>query len=285
MNIVNIAAYKFIKLNALDELRDALKQRCLECQLKGTILLSAEGINIMLAGSQEGITAIQNYLNSDSRFADLYYKTSYSDKITFNRMLVKIKKEIISMGVTEIDPEHQPAPRISAAELKQWLDENKDFVLLDTRNDYEFAMGSFDNAVDLNIKHFRQFPQAVEQANLPKDKPIVTFCTGGIRCEKAAVLMQKKGFSQVYQLDNGILEYFATQGSAHYHGECFVFDRRVGVDGALAETGTLQCFACLGPVSLEDQKNPLYIPDISCPRCADLHKESIANAELINHTV
>ncbi len=267
MSIVNIAAYKFVPLNDLDTLRDDLKKHCLQWQLKGTILLSEEGINLMLAGQQEAINTLQKYLANDIRFADLYYKTSYSQEFTFNRMLVKIKKEIISMGVPQIDPANQPAPRISAQQLKQWLDERRDFILLDTRNNYEIRLGTFNNAIDLDINHFRHFPQAVAQANLPKDKPIVTFCTGGIRCEKAAILLQQQGFSEVYQLDNGILEYLATQGQAHYHGECFVFDRRVGVNSELAETGTVQCFACLMPVTLEEQQSTMYVPDISCPHC------------------
>lgn len=267
MSIVNIAAYKFIPLNDLNSLRDDLKSHCLEWQLKGTILLSEEGINLMLAGQHESIDTLRNYLANDDRFADLYYKTSYSKEMTYNRMLVKIKKEIISMGVPNINPAEKPAPRISPEQLKQWLDEQRDIILLDTRNNYEVSLGTFDNAIDLNIKHFRHFPQAIAQAELPKDKPIVTFCTGGIRCEKAAILLIQNGYSEVYQLNGGILDYLAAQGSAHYHGECFVFDRRVGLTAELAETGTVQCFACLMPISLEQQQSQLYVPDISCPHC------------------
>lgn len=272
MSIVNIAAYKFIPLTDLNALRDDLKAHCLDWQLKGTILLSEEGINLMLAGNSSAINTMQNYLANDDRFADLHYKTTYSQEMTFNRMLVKIKKEIISMGLTEINPSKNSAPRISPNELKQWLDEQRDILLLDTRNNYEISLGTFDNAIDFNIKHFRHFPQAVSQAQLPKDKPIVTFCTGGIRCEKAALLLQQYGYAKVYQLDGGILNYLAAHGSAHYHGECFVFDRRVGINGKLSETGTVQCFACLMPVSLEEQQSHLYIPDISCPHCAKKQK-------------
>lgn len=269
MSIVNIAAYKFVPLSDLNSLQNNLKLHCLEWQLKGTILLSEEGINLMLAGKQTSIIALQNYLANDDRFNDMHYKTTYSREITFNRMLVKIKKEIISMGVTEIDPTKNSAPRISPDELKQWLDEKRDIVLLDTRNDYEIRLGTFDNAIDFNIKHFRNFPQAAAQAQLPKDKTIVSFCTGGIRCEKAALLLQQYGYEKVYQLDGGIINYLAAHGSSHYHGECFVFDRRVGINGELAETGTVQCFACLMPVSLEEQQSSLYVPNISCPHCAD----------------
>lgn len=269
MSIVNIAAYKFVPLTDLNSLRDDLKLHCLEWQLKGTILLSEEGINLMLAGNQNSITALQDYLANDNRFNNMQYKTSYSQEITFNRMLVKIKKEIISMGVAEIDPINNSAPRVSPDELKQWLDEQRDIVLLDTRNDYEIRLGTFNNAIDFNIQHFRNFPQAAAQSQLPKDKTIVTFCTGGIRCEKAALLLQQYGHEKVYQLDGGILNYLAAHGSAHYHGECFVFDRRVGVNGELAETGTVQCFACLMPVSTEEQQSHLYVPNISCPHCAD----------------
>ena len=269
MSIVNIAAYKFVQLTELNSLRDVLKKHCLEWQLKGTILLSEEGINLMLAGQQASINALQNYLANDDRFNDMQYKTSYSEELTFNRMLVKIKKEIISMGISEIDPTKHSAPRISPDEFKQWLDEQRDMVLLDTRNNYEIRLGTFDNAIDFNIKHFRHFPQAAAQAQLPKNKTVVTFCTGGIRCEKAALLLQQYGYEKVYQLDGGILNYLAAHGSTHYHGECFVFDRRVGINGELAETGTVQCFVCLMPISVEEQRSPLYIPEISCPHCAD----------------
>jgi UPF0176 protein len=268
MSFLNIAAYKFIELHELPTLRTAIKARCAELALRGTILLSPEGINIMLAGSENNIRAFQQTLQKDQRFADLHYKESYSREQTYNRLLVKIKPEIIAFGVPAVNPTKQQAPYIKPLELKQWLDEKRDVVLLDTRNDYEVRLGTFQEAMHFAIQHFRDFPQAVTTIDPAlKDKTVVTFCTGGIRCEKAALLMQQQGFKNVYQLEGGILDYFAACGGAHYNGECFIFDRRVGINANLAETGTLQCFACLQPISLEEQQLPTYVPDQHCSRC------------------
>lgn len=269
MNILNIAAYKFITLDELPTLKTALKSQCQAEQLRGTILISPEGINLMLAGLPENIKNFQNYLGKDQRFSDLYYKESYSMEYTFNRMLVKIKKEIISLGMPDIDPRIMQAPYISPKDLKECLDKEEDIYLLDTRNDYEYEQGTFKNAKYLNMKHFRDFPKSVQQLDPEiKEKKVVTFCTGGIRCEKAALVLQKFGFKNVYQLEGGILDYFAACGGAHYEGECFVFDRRVGLNSALEETNTKQCFACLSPLSQEEQQDPRYIPDKGCPHCA-----------------
>jgi len=268
MTYLNIAAYKFIALDALPALRTEIKTCATENHLRGTVLLSPEGINIMLVGLPQNIKHFRDFLKTKSEFADLYYKESLSREQTFNRLLVKIKKEIIAFGVDTIDPLHQKAPYIKPAILKQWLDEKKEVYLIDTRNDYEVRLGTFENAMELNIHHFRDFPKVAKQLDGKlKEKTIVTFCTGGIRCEKAALLLQQEGFKDIYQLEGGILDYFKECGQAHYEGECFVFDRRVGVDANLNETGTLQCFACLAPISLEEQKHPHYVPDKSCPHC------------------
>ncbi len=192
-----------------------------------------------------------------------------------NRMLVKLKKEIISMGVPEISPAQNPAPVITGQQLKQWLDEGREMVLLDTRNDYEIRLGSFKGAMNLALNHFRSFPQAIKQLDPAlKNKTIVTFCTGGIRCEKAAPLLRQEGFDKTYQLKGGILQYFEDCGGEHFQGECFVFDRRVAVNEQLVETGTVQCFACLNPVSVEEQQSPAYVPDISCPYCKEANYEA-----------
>ncbi len=271
MKITNIAAYKFIELNELAALRLVLKELCITQGIKGTILLSAEGINLSLAGTKDTLQIIKDWLAADGRFADLYYKESYSNEQPFNRMLVKIKKEIISMGVPTICPQYEPAPRISPQELCAWLDAGKEITLLDTRNEYEVRLGTFQNALTLPLEHFRLFPQIAKVLDPAlKDKPMVTFCTGGIRCEKAAPLLQSYGFREVYQLEGGILEYFKTCGGKHYEGECFVYDRRVALNAALAETDTTQCYACLKPVSIEEQQLPSYVPTISCPACIHL---------------
>ncbi len=163
----------------------------------------------------------------DERFADLSFRESFSQSISFKRLKVKIKKEIITMNQPGIHPEQARAPSISPQELKQWLDEKREVILLDTRNEFEVNYGSFNSAMHLGLKNFSEFPDAVK--TLKCDKPVVMFCTGGIRCEKAALSMFNQGFSEVYQLDGGILNYFSQVGQAHYQGGCFVFDDRVVV--------------------------------------------------------
>jgi RluA family pseudouridine synthase len=266
--IVNISCYLFAELTNLKTLRQDLIKICEAEKLKGTILLSTEGINLFVAGPDEKIEGLVSFLQKVPGLERLKPKYSRNTYQPFNRMLVKIKKEIIAFGVKDIDPAHKPAPKISAHQLKQWLDEKRPLTLLDTRNDYEVKLGTFKNAVDPNIKHFRDFPKFVE--TLPdkmKEEPIVMFCTGGIRCEKAGPLMENLGFKNIFQLDGGILKYFEEVGSAHYDGDCFVFDGRVGVDPALAETPHKMCFACLSPLTVEDQKASTYLPGKTCPYC------------------
>ncbi len=253
--ILNIAAYRFVHLSMddLPTLRGRLKDKANQYQLKGTILLSEEGINLFLAGLADNVEKFQAVLNGITSFKDLTYKNSWSKEQPFTRMLVRLKKEIISMGCEEVQPEKHTAPYISPEDFKEWYDKNKDMVVLDTRNDYEMRLGTFKNAVDLNLDHFRQFPQAIKQLSKEaKNKPVVTFCTGGIRCEKAAELLLSEGFNEVYQLDGGILNYFEQCGGDHYDGDCFVFDKRVAVDAQLKETEALLCFSCREPLAITD---------------------------------
>ena len=264
MKVVNIAAYKFVTLKeaVLPEWRVELKEKALQCDLKGTVLLSTEGINVVLAGSRDGIDTYQKFLAEYPAFQGLFYKESFSDYRPFTRMLVRLKKEIISMGRSEIEPEQKTAPQLSPEVFKQWYEEKRDMVVLDTRNDYEFEMGTFENVVDLNLETFRAFPDALDL--LPesmKEKPVVTFCTGGVRCEKAAQLMLTKGFKEVYQLDGGILNYFEQCGGDFYEGECFVFDQRVALDAQQHETQTTQCYACRSPLTVQQQTSE------QCPHC------------------
>ena len=230
-------------------------------------MLSPEGINFFVAGRRANVEALLIEVRSIPGLADLTPKESASAEQPYNRMLVKIKKEIIAFGVAGIDPARQPAAKLSPRMLKQWLDEGRAITLLDTRNDYEIRLGTFRGAVAAGIDHFRDFPEAVRR--LPpavKDRPIVMFCTGGIRCEKAGPFMAREGYD-VFQLDGGILKYFEECGGAHYDGECFVFDRRVGLDPNLQETKSVMCFACQMPLTEEDQKDPHYVPDVSCGHC------------------
>ncbi len=270
-SVLNLSAYRFTPFEAdtLPNLRDQLRADCAALGLRGTILLGTEGINLFVAGTPEAARGLLDRLRTLPGLADFTAKESWSHEQPFNRMLVKIKKEIIAFGVDGIDPARAPAPRLDPLTLKRWLDEGRPVTLLDTRNDYEVGLGTFRGAIDPRIDCFRAFPAAVRR--LPaelKNQPVVTFCTGGIRCEKAAPFLTREGFQEVYQLDGGILKYFELCGGAHYQGECFVFDRRVGVDPGLRETATALCYACQRPVTVEDQRDPRYVPDVSCPACA-----------------
>lgn len=267
----NIAAYKFAPLTGLKPLRDHLLAFCKAGSLKGTILLSTEGINLFVAGAAESIAGLMTEIHAVEGLEDLTPKYSDSADQPFTRMIVRIKKEIIAFGVEGIEPARHTSPKLPASTLKQWLDEGRPVTLLDTRNDYEVKLGTFRGARTLDIGHFRQFPDAVR--SLPQDlkeQPVVMFCTGGIRCEKAGPFMEREGFRSIFQLDGGILKYFEECGGAHYDGECFVFDQRVGVDPALRETESAQCFVCQTPLDAEDQKDPRYVAGVSCPYCEQI---------------
>ncbi|MBA4017415.1 MAG: sulfurtransferase [Pirellula sp.] len=266
--IVNVAAYKFAPLEDLKPLRKRLLDLCKPLGLRGTILISTEGVNLFVAGVRESVDTLLAELRSLPGLAGLEVKESESARQPFNRMLVRIKREIIAFGVEGIDPSRRTSPKLAPRELKRWLDEGRPVTLLDTRNDYEIKLGTFQNARTLGIDHFREFPRAVAQ--LPEEwkrQPVVMFCTGGIRCEKAGPYMEREGFEQIYQLEGGILKYFEDCGAAHYDGECFVFDQRVGLDAGLSETESDQCFACLTPLTAEDQLDPRYVKGSACPYC------------------
>lgn len=282
--IVNIAAYKFVALDDLESRRERMKSLCVSLGLKGTILLSPEGMNCFLAGTRSAIDQFLSELRSDDALSDLEVKESYSDRQPFNRMLVRLKNEIIAFGIEAASPLKRTSPKLKPAELKQWLDEGRPVTLLDTRNDYEVKLGTFENAVDLDLDTFRNFPAALEK--LPadaKEQPIVMFCTGGIRCEKAGPFMQQLGYENVFQLEGGILKYFEEIGGTHWNGECFVFDQRVALDPELKETETKQCFTCQSPVTPWEQRSEQYVPGQSCPHCyrdaKTLMKETISDRE------
>ena len=237
MNYLNIASYKFIALtpDKLADLQASFKKQARGLNLYGTILLSPEGINLMLAGSPDAIKIFQDYLNTIPEFLDLIYKENFSEIKPFRKLLIKIKQEIIAFKIPSIDPVNHTAPYINASELQALLKDkaaNSDnIVLLDTRNTYEIDCGTFLNAQHLNIEQFSDFPEAAKKLDPDlKNKTVITFCTGGIRCEKAALLLQEYGFKDVYQLQGGILEYFNQCGSDEfYQGKCYVFDERTAV--------------------------------------------------------
>jgi UPF0176 protein len=266
--IINIAAYLFTPLDRLPERREELRRLCRTQQLKGTILLTPEGINLFMAGSRSGIDTLLTHLRSDPLLAKLETKESLSDRQPFRRLLVKLKKEIIAFGIESVAPASYTSKKLPAKQLKAWLDEGRPLTLLDTRNDYEIEIGTFQGALPIGVDHFRDFPDAVRK--LPeelKDQPIVMFCTGGIRCEKAGPFMEQEGFREIYQLEGGILKYFEECGGDHYEGDCFVFDQRVAVNPSLEETPTTQCYACQHPLTPRDQESQQYVAGVSCPYC------------------
>jgi predicted sulfurtransferase len=267
--VLNVAAYKFVRLTALVNRRDRLRELTKSLNLRGTILLSEEGINLFVAGQPAAVRELLAIIQADCEIGQLEVKVSFSDYQPFSRMLVKIKKEIIAFGIDGIDPIGAPAAKISPHELKSWLDDGKPIRLLDVRNDYEVELGTFENATAIGVDHFRHFPEAVGQ--LPetmKSEPIVMFCTGGIRCEKAGPYMQQRGFREIYQLEGGILKYFEDCGQEHFQGECFVFDKRVALDANLQETPTTICFACQHPLSADEQESSDYVIGERCPYCS-----------------
>jgi UPF0176 protein len=272
--IVNIATYKFVTFDDTVAHRPRFQALCTDLDLKGTILLSPEGINLFLAGARASIDQFLAFLRADPRFGDIEVKESVSVKQPFNRMLVRLKREIITMKNPLIKPELGRAPAVEATTLKRWLDQGHDdqgkpVVMLDTRNAFEVDVGTFDNTIDYRIEKFSEFPAIIEREKESlNDKTIVTFCTGGIRCEKAAIHMKNIGYDSVYQLEGGILKYFEKVGGAHYTGDCFVFDHRTALNPQLQETETRQCFACRAVVTPREQLSPLYIEGQSCPHCA-----------------
>ena len=267
--VLNIAGYRFVDLNDRDELRDPFMNVCTVLELKGTILLSPNGINFVLAGSEESVSEFIQYLESDKRFSEIPIKFSRTDYQPFRRMLVKRKNEIISLGKSEIKPSEFTGPYIKPIEFKRLLDGEEDILVLDTRNDYETRIGSFEGSLELGISTFRDFPNAIE--SIPeeyKSKTVVMYCTGGIRCEKASAVMINAGFEDVKQLEGGILGYFDECGGSYWEGDCFVFDQRVAVDSDLAETGIQMCFKCREPLSEDEQKSEYYVIGEHCPYCS-----------------
>ncbi len=239
--VLNISAYRFVTLPDTLALRESIRSQAADLGLKGTVLLAEEGINLFLAGTADAVRGFVAWLRRDTRFAPIEPKESWSEHVPFNKLLVKVKPEIIRMNHPQLRPEASRAPAVDALTLARWLDAGQDdegrpVVMLDTRNAFEVGHGRFEGAIDWNIDKFSDFPQAVQQhADSLRGKTVVSYCTGGIRCEKAALYMADAGVEHVLQLEGGILKYFEETGGRHYQGDCFVFDARRGVDSALAE--------------------------------------------------
>ena len=267
-SVVNIAGYKFEPVENPVDLVRMYQQKCDELKLKGTMLISKNGINFSLAGTQQATDTIIAFLEEDNRFLNIPLKVTYSETQPFRRMKVRLKKEIISLGRKDINPRELTGERITPQDLKNLLDKKEDVLVLDTRNEYETRVGKFENAIDLNLDTFRDFPKAVE--SLPeeyKDKQIVMYCTGGIRCEKASAVMMKAGFADVKQLEGGVLDYFKETGGAYWEGDCFVFDERVALDTELNETDYIYCYICREPLSAEEKASPDFKINEHCPYC------------------
>lgn len=271
MNYVVAALYKFTRLNNFEALREPLHNVMVENQVKGTLLLAIEGINGTVSGPKPGIDAVLNWLKSDPRLADIEHKESLAQEQTFYRTKVKLKKEIVTMGVEGIDPNQVVGTYV---EPQDWNDliSDPDVLLVDTRNDYEVAIGTFENAVDPKTTTFREFPDYVEKhLDAKKHKKVAMFCTGGIRCEKSTAYLKEQGFDEVYHLKGGILKYLEEVPAEQtmWKGECFVFDQRVTVDHNLQQGSYDQCYACRMPITEAEKQDDKYQKGVSCLHCFD----------------
>jgi len=275
-NIVISSLYHFVVLDDYKALHQPLLDLMLENEIKGTFLLAREGINGTVAGSQAAIDTLLSWLKSDSRLADIRQKISYDDAIPFYRTRVKIKKEIVTMGVDGIDPNQIGGTYVKAEDWNALISD-PEVTVIDTRNAYEVAIGTFKNSVNPNTETFRQFPDFVKNnLNTAKQKKIAMFCTGGIRCEKSTAYLKEQGFDEVYHLQGGILKYLETvkEKESLWQGECFVFDNRVSVTHALEKGHYDLCHSCRLPISKEDKKNDKYIQGVSCHHCHDKKTEA-----------
>ncbi len=269
--IVVAALYKFVALPDYVALRQPLLDTLLAQDIKGTLLLAEEGINGTVSGSRTAIDALLAWFRQDARLADIDHKESYCAEQPFYRTKVKLKKEIVTLGVPGVDPNRQVGQSV---EPRDWnaLISDPEVLLIDTRNDYEVAIGTFEGAVDPKTRSFREFPAYIKAHFDPsRHKKVAMFCTGGIRCEKASSYMLGEGFEAVYHLKGGILKYLedVPQAQSKWRGDCFVFDNRVTVRHDLAAGDYDQCHACRTPVSVADRQSAHYVPGISCPHCWD----------------
>jgi len=263
--------YQFIDLDHVEQLRDRARDKAQALNIKGTILLAKEGINVTIAGEENNINQFLDFLQQDQRFVDINPKFSYSETQPFHRLKVKIKPEIITMGMADLQPQIKTGQHVDP---KTWNEiiSDPEVLVIDTRNEYEYQVGTFQNAISPNTDKFREFPEFVDHYLDPNQhKKIAMFCTGGVRCEKASAYLLEQGFEEVYQLNGGVLNYLQTVPSEEslWQGECFVFDSRVAVNDNL-ETGNHQmCYGCRHPLSEADRYSEKYQPGICCPYCYD----------------
>jgi len=270
------ALYKFTRLDDFEEIQGPLKIFLDSLNIRGTLLLAKEGVNGTIAGDNDSIMKSLDYLQKDERLVGLEYKFSYSEKPPFKRLKVKLKKEIVTLGVSNIDPIFSSGTYVKPADWNELIND-PDVILIDTRNNYEFEIGSFKGSINPNTETFREFP-AYTKNNLEKyrDKKIAMFCTGGIRCEKSTAYLKSKGFENVFHLQGGILKYLeeVKEDESLWEGECFVFDDRVAVKHNLELGKYDQCHACRFPITDEDKEHPHYEKGASCPRCYGMKNSS-----------
>jgi UPF0176 protein len=278
-NVVVCALYKFVTLKGFDELREPLHQTMVDNEVRGTLLLAEEGINGTIAGTRSGVDAVLSWLGQDERLGNIVTKESFDESNPFYRTKVKLKKEIVTMGVEGIDPKHVVGTYVKP---KDWnaLISDPDVILVDTRNDYEVKVGTFEGAIDPETTSFREFPQYVKDNLDPeKNKKVAMFCTGGIRCEKSTAYLKEQGFEDVYHLEGGILKYLeeVPQDESMWQGECFVFDNRVTVNHQLEKGEYDQCHACRLPLTQQQMQHQRYERGVSCEFCFD--KQSVEQKE------
>ncbi|WDE96163.1 rhodanese-related sulfurtransferase [Lentisphaera profundi] len=279
------ALYKFVRLENYQELREPLHEIMEQNKVRGTLLLALEGINGTIAGSAKGVETVLNYLENDCQLKPIEYKNSFNEIAPFKRTKVKLKKEIVTMGVEGIDPLQSVGTYVKPSDWNELISD-PDVILVDTRNDYEVGIGTFKNAVNPNTESFREFPQYVKENLDPeKNKKVAMFCTGGIRCEKSTAYLKEQGFEEVYHLKGGILKYLeeVPKEDTMWEGECFVFDERVAVNHNLEKGQYDQCFACRYPITEEDKQHKHYELGVSCAGCfekfSDERKERFAERE------
>ena len=277
---INVCAlYKFVRLENFEALRAPLLAKMSNLDVKGTLLLAAEGINGTIAGTKVAIEQVLDFLAQDANLNNFSYKISYNDENPFHRTKVKLKKEIVTMGIEGIDPNQVVGTYVKP---KDWnaLISDPEVLLVDTRNDYEVEIGTFEGALNPDTETFREFPQYVkDNLDKSKHKKVAMFCTGGIRCEKSTAYLKEQGFEEVYHLEGGILKYLEEVPSKEtmWQGECFVFDGRVAVNHDLEQGQYDQCFACRFPLTEKEKQSEHYIKGVSCHRCHDKVSEKQRN--------
>ncbi len=281
--ITIIAFYKFVNLPHFKELQAEIKNFCLAKEIKGTILISSEGINATISGLNQDIDATLHFLKSHKEFADLSCKTSYNNSHPFIRLKVKIKKEIVTLGIDKINPAMQTGQYVDPSNWNKLISD-PEVITIDTRNKYEVKIGKFNNAINPQTDSFRQFPKffADNFDKLDKNQKIAMYCTGGIRCEKSTAYLLQLGFTNVYHLNGGILNYLekVTLEDSLWQGECFLFDNRIGVDHSINKGSYSMCPGCRYPISAQDQQTTKYKPGIYCPNCIDhIPEKTIKRAE------